>query len=65
MARQTVIHLVDDVDGAHADETLQFELDRVTYEGDLSTANAARLRDTLAPWVASARRTGGRRSNRK
>lgn len=32
IARQTVIHLVDDVDGTPADETLRFELARVACE---------------------------------
>ena len=31
------------------------------YEVDLSEENAQRLRDALAPWVAVARKTGGRR----
>ena len=32
----------------------------MTYEIDLSTSNADRLRDTVADYVANARRTGGR-----
>ncbi|MBC9819704.1 histone-like nucleoid-structuring protein Lsr2 [Terrabacter sp. MAHUQ-38] len=61
MARQTVIHLVDDVDGEPADETVRLELDRRGYEIDLSRENAARLRAQLEPWIAAARRTSGRR----
>jgi hypothetical protein len=41
-------------------ETLQFALDGVTYEIDLTPDNSSRLRGSLASFVASARRTGGR-----
>ena len=53
--------LEDDLDGGKADETVQFGLDGVEYEIDLSTENYEKLRDALAPWVGVARRTGGRR----
>ncbi len=56
------IVLTDDIDGSDADETVSFALDGVNYEIDLSDANAAALRDDLAPWVGAAQRTGGRRS---
>ena len=39
---------------------MHFSLDGVAYEIDLNDANAARLRDTMAPYVGPARRTGGR-----
>jgi hypothetical protein len=55
------IRLVDDLDGEVADETVEFGVDGKNYEIDLSTANAKRLRDALAEFVASARRAGGRR----
>jgi hypothetical protein len=55
------IRLVDDLDGAVADETVEFGVDGKNYEIDLSTANAKKLRDALADFVASARRSGGRR----
>lgn len=56
------MQLVDDLDGTSSDsiETVVFGLDGVTYEIDLADANASRLRDNLAEFVASARRTGGR-----
>lgn len=65
MARQTVTHLVDDVDGSPATETLAFQLDRQLYEIDLSDANAGLLRKQLEPWIAKARRTSGRHRARK
>jgi len=60
MAQRVQVVLVDDIDGGTADETVTFALDGVAYEIDLTTANAARLRDALAPWVGSGRRVGGR-----
>jgi hypothetical protein len=60
MARKTQVVLLDDVDGGIADETVTFALDGVEYEIDLSTSNAARLREALAPWVGGGRRIGGR-----
>jgi hypothetical protein len=60
VAQQTILELVDDLDGGRADETVAFALDGVEFVIDLSAANAARLRDTLAEFVGHARRTGGR-----
>lgn len=56
MASKTITTLIDDIDGGAADETLAFALDGTTYEIDLCAANAADLRDALAPWLAKARR---------
>jgi hypothetical protein len=61
MSRVTEVRLVDDIDGSKAAETVSFGLDRRMYELDLSEKNAGKLRDALAPFVASARRAGGRR----
>ena len=61
MAQRVEYILEDDVDGGKADETVQFGLDGVEYEVDLSSQNYEKLRDALAPWVGVARRTGGRR----
>jgi hypothetical protein len=61
MAQKVQITLVDDLDGSPADETVQFGLDGVAYEIDLSSANAAALRESLGRYVGSARRLSGRR----
>jgi hypothetical protein len=61
MARKVQYLLVDDLDGGQAEETVSFSLDGVAYEIDLSKKNAQAMRDALAKYVASARRTGGRR----
>jgi nucleoid-associated protein Lsr2 len=57
MAQKHIVQLIDDVDGGPAAETVSFALDGATYEIDLSEQNAARLRDSLAAYVANARRT--------
>ncbi|MFP5282006.1 MAG: histone-like nucleoid-structuring protein Lsr2 [Actinomycetes bacterium] len=61
MAQRVQVILEDDVDGGEASETVTFSLDGSEYEIDLSDKNAQGLRDALAPYVAHARRTGGRR----
>jgi hypothetical protein len=65
VAKKVTVTLVDDFDGeAAADETVEFGLDGVTYEIDLSTKNAKKLRDDLKVWVEKGRRVGGRRRGR-
>ncbi len=63
MAQKVQVILVDDVDGGEATETVTFALDGVSYEIDVSEANASALRDALAPWVGHARRVSGRGSS--
>jgi hypothetical protein len=58
VAQKVQVILVDDLDGGPADETVTFGLDGVAYEIDLTSDNAARLRDLLAPYVGHARRVG-------
>ncbi|MGH3327186.1 MAG: histone-like nucleoid-structuring protein Lsr2 [Streptomycetales bacterium] len=60
MAQKVEVILVDDLEGGAADETVSFSLDGVSYDIDLNSENADRLRDVLAPFVASGRRVGGR-----
>lgn len=60
VAQKVQVLLVDDLDGGEADETVTFALDGVTYEIDLTTDNADKLRGLLAPYVDGGRRTGGR-----
>jgi hypothetical protein len=62
MAQKVLVQLVDDLDGTTSDtvSTVQFGLDGVTYEIDLTDSNADRLRDVFADYVNSGRRTGGR-----
>lgn len=64
MAQKVQVLLVDDIDGGTADETVTFALDGISYEIDLTTDNAAKLRDAFGPWVGHARKVGGRSSSR-
>ena len=65
MAKKVTVTLVDDFDGeGPADETVEFSIDGVTYEIDLSAKNAKKLRDDLKQWVDAGRRVGGRRRGR-
>lgn len=61
MAQKVLVSLVDDLDGSEAEETVEFGLDGVTYQIDLSGENAEELRDALAQYVEHARRAGGRK----
>ena len=61
MAQQVTVSLVDDLSGSQADETVSFGLDGKSYEIDLSSKNADKLRGALADYVAAARRPGGGR----
>lgn len=60
MAQKVQVLLVDDIDGGEADETVTFALDGKSYEIDLTTDNADKLRDALEPYTKGGRRTGGR-----
>lgn len=59
MAKSTVI--IDDIDGAIAAKTITFSWNCSEYEIDLSSDNIERFRAQLAPWIASARKTGTRK----
>lgn len=65
MARTTVVQLVDDLDGSEIDdgETVTFSHQGVAYEIDLGSANAQRLHDALAPYIAAGRQVGTRRTS--
>ncbi|MEV8514834.1 Lsr2 family protein [Dactylosporangium sp. NPDC051484] len=58
MAKRVIHELIDDIDGKPAAESIVFALDGVQYEIDLSAANAVKLRDAVAPFVAAATKIG-------
>jgi len=60
MAQRVNIVLEDDIDHSVADETVTFALDGKSFEIDLSSANADRLRAALEEFRAVARPLGGR-----
>jgi hypothetical protein len=55
MVQKAVIHLIDDLDGGPADETITFSLDGTLYEIDLSAKNADRLRTAFEVYLGHAR----------
>lgn len=64
MAKQTVVTLIDDIDGSAATETITFGIDGASYSIDLGDKNAKKLRDAVATFVAHARRESSARSSR-
>lgn len=68
MAQRVEVLLTDDLDGkelaAGKGETVQFALDGVSYEIDLSSRNATALRKAFAPYVEAGRRQRTSRNTR-
>ena len=70
MAQHVDVKFVDDLDGSDAAGTVSFGIDGRAYEIDLSDDNAAKLRESLASFIAAARKssgsgaTGGRRTQK-
>ncbi|MDX3695973.1 Lsr2 family protein [Streptomyces europaeiscabiei] len=65
MAQQTIIQLLDDLDGSEASETVVFGLDGRTYEIDLNDKNAAKLRKALAEYVDKGRKLNQARGSKR
>ncbi|MDQ7803083.1 Lsr2 family protein [Amycolatopsis sp. A133] len=62
MAQKVSVEILDDIDGSTAAQTVQFSLDGVTFEIDLSDRNASALRGELARYIGAGRRVGGRKA---
>jgi hypothetical protein len=56
VAQRVVVSLSDDIEGGEAAETVTFGLDGRSYEIDLNTENAKKLRGALAPYVEAGRK---------
>jgi hypothetical protein len=61
--KRTVIELHDDFDGSPEASTVQFALEGVSYEIELSDEHLEEMRALLAPYIEHGRRTGGRRKS--
>jgi hypothetical protein len=59
MAQKIQTLFIDDIDGGGADGTVRFGLDGTDYEIDLNAQHTEDLRNTLANYVAHARKVGG------
>jgi hypothetical protein len=59
MAQKIQTLFIDDIDGGEAEGTVRFALDGTDYEIDLNARHTEDLRNTLANYVAHARKVGG------
>lgn len=58
MAKQVLTKLIDDLTGEEADETVNFAVDGVAYEIDLSSKNASDFRTFMDRFIQAGTRTG-------
>jgi hypothetical protein len=58
MAKTVIVKLTDDIDGGDADETVYFSLDGKSYEIDVNSENANRVRAAFEPFIAKGRASG-------
>ena len=58
MAQKVIVEMVDDLEGSPGGDvtTVGFALDGRSYEIDLNSRNAEKLRDSLAEFIAASRR---------
>lgn len=64
MARRVEVTLIDDISGEEASRTLEFAIDGVGYEIDLTEANIEKFNEAVADFVDNARRAGKPRRGR-
>ena len=68
MAERIVRQLIDDIDGSDITEDkggrVEFSVRGVSYEIDLSAANAAKFDKALKPYIDAANKVGGKRGGR-
>jgi hypothetical protein len=68
VAERIVRQLIDDLDGSEiaegGGERVEFSIRGVTYQIDLSKANATKFDKALKPYVDSAAKVGGTRARR-
>jgi hypothetical protein len=59
MVQKVSVILIDDMNGGEADETVEFGLDGISYEIDLSHGSSRELRDLLKPYIGNGRKVTG------
>jgi hypothetical protein len=59
MAKTVIVKLTDDIDGGDADETVFFALDGKSYEIDVNSSNAGRVRAAFQPFIDKGRASSG------
>ena len=60
MAQRVQVQLIDDLTGDEAVETVNFGIDGIAYEIDLTAENARKLREALSPYLEKGRKVRGR-----
>ncbi len=58
MAKTVIVRLTDDIDGGDAEETVHFSLDGKSYEIDVNSANASKIRAAFKPFIDMGRPSG-------
>jgi len=58
MAKTVIVKLTDDIDGGDAAETVHFSLDGKSYEIDVNSSNAAKVRAAFQPFIDKGRASG-------
>lgn len=58
MARETIINLIDDIDGSKADVTIKYSFEGSNYEIDLTDDHAEDFREHMQEWLDRSRRVG-------
>jgi hypothetical protein len=58
MAKTVIVRLTDDIDGGDAEETVHFSLDGKSYEIDVNTTNASKIRSAFKPFIDLGRVSG-------
>lgn len=61
MAKKVTVTLLDDTNGKPAEETVEFSIDGVLFEIDLTGKNAKKIRADYEAWIPHARPIAGRR----
>lgn len=56
--RKEIVHLVDDIDGSEAAETVTFAVDGIGYTIDLSEQHVVAFRESFDEWIGSATKVG-------
>jgi hypothetical protein len=68
VAERVVRQLIDDIDGSDIPEgaggRVEFSVNGVSYQIDLSTANVAKFDKALKPYIDAAKKVGGSRGRR-